>query len=128
MPFCGAAGGCAWGGRRGLQRAGIGLLRPADLFASVDASVASGCAACGTEKTSIFLLLAVLTIKLVDELDAAGQVALRLPGVTLKAVASPADQVLSLPLLVFPFAHYPLHLQGCKVLLLSSTNVNGSWN
>lgn len=46
-----------------------------------------------------------------DELDAAGQVTLRLPGVSLKAIASPADQVLSLALFVLALANYSLHLQ-----------------
>lgn len=46
-----------------------------------------------------------------DKLDAAGQVTLRLPGVSLKAIASPADQVLSLALFVLTFANYSLHLQ-----------------
>lgn len=87
------------------------MLRSADLLASIDASV--GCAwgaACGSEQSSIFLLFAVLSIKLMDELDAAGQVTLRLPGVSLKAVASPADQVLSLSLFVLAFAYYSFHL------------------
>lgn len=46
-----------------------------------------------------------------DELDAAGQVILWLPGVSLKAVASPADQVLCLALFVLTFANYSLHLK-----------------
>lgn len=91
------------------------MLRSADLLAGIDASV--GCArgaARGSEQSSIFLLFTVLSIKLMDELDAAGQVTLRFPGVSLKAVASPADQVLSLALFVLAFAYYSFHLQKGK--------------
>lgn len=36
---------------------------------------------------------------------------LRLPGISLRSVTPPTDQVLHPPLLVFPFVNDPVHLQ-----------------
>lgn len=71
-------------------------------------------AACGAQQGAVSVALGVLAVELVDIRHAGGQVTLGLPGVALRAVPSPPDQVLDPTFPVPAPVDNPLHLEDTE--------------